>query len=78
MILFISDGVLCDKSRTPIENYLNATWIRIQPRLPVPEWPDPFISDFYVYVEIYGKGFRVMALYSTIVRKKLAKILIHA
>ena len=58
VILFISDGVLCDKSRTPIDNYLNATWIRKQPRPPVPEWPDQFISDFYVYVEIYGKDFR--------------------
>ena len=54
----IGDGVLCDKSRAPIDNYLNATWISERPHPPVPEWPDQFISDFHLYVEIYGKDFR--------------------
>lgn len=57
-VLLGSITVLCEELRVSKNGYLNAPWISKHPRPPVPAWPDQFTSDFYLYVEIYGKDFR--------------------
>ena len=57
-VLLGSSTVLCEELRVSKNGYLSAPWISKRPRPPVPAWPDQFTSDFYLYVEMYGKDFR--------------------